>query len=107
MNNNWIDEAACVGEDSNTFFADSGDKGENLRKEARAKNICRKCNVAAECLLHALNNDEIFGIWGSFAPKERRTIKSLFSNIDINVCRAIVNKEIRSIKAKAFFKEIN
>lgn len=106
MDDKWVEKAACIGEGTDVFFTDSQDRGENLRREAKAKNICRKCEVAAECLLHAISNNEDFGIWGSFAPKERRTLKTLFKDIDIQLCKSIVNKELRSIKARMYRGEI-
>lgn len=103
----WMDQAACRG-NSEFFYADSLDKKENSRKESQAKLFCKKCAVSAECLLFAIENDESFGIWGSFAPKERSTLTSLFTKekIDIDVCRNIVNVEIRSIKAKILKNEL-
>lgn len=103
----WMDEAACKGS-SEFFYADSTDKKENTKKESQAKIICKKCPVSAECLLFAIENDESFGIWGSFAPKERSILTSLFSKekIDIDFCRNIVNVEIRSIKAKILKNEL-
>lgn len=103
----WMDEAACKG-NSEFFYSDSTDKKENTRKESQAKLLCKKCPVSAECLLFAIENDESFGIWGSFAPKERTTLTSLFSKekIDIDLCKNIVNVEIRSIKAKILKMEL-
>lgn len=105
MNENWYMESACLGKGSEMFFADTGNKRECLKKEAAAKNLCRQCPVAAECLLFAMQNGEIYGIWGSFSPKERSTIKTLFKDINLNICRHLVNQEIRSIKARIYKKE--
>jgi WhiB family transcriptional regulator, redox-sensing transcriptional regulator len=33
------------------------------------------CEVRAECLEYALENDERFGIWGGLSERERRRIK--------------------------------
>lgn len=110
MNNiNWFDKAACKDYGADTFYYDSPDKSVNLKKESYAKNICRKCPVAAECLMHAIQNNETYGVWGSFAPKERNTLISLFSteSINIDLCRSVVNKEIKSIKAKIFRKDLD
>lgn len=105
MNETWYLESACLGKGSEMFFADSGDKRECLRKEAKAKNICRQCPVAAECLMYAMQNGEIYGIWGSFSPKERATLKTLLKDFNLNICKKLVNQEIRSIKAKLYRKE--
>jgi len=105
--NNWASKAACKNESSENFFCDSQNKTELLLKESIAKNICRKCPVAAECLMHAISSNEEYGIWGSFARRERNTLVKTFSKskIDINLCRVIVNKEIKVIRARVARKE--
>lgn len=97
----WTEKAACKNENSEVFFCDSPDKNINMNRQTYAKSICKKCEVAAECLMYAINNNEAFGIWGSFAPKERNALLNIFpeSGIDIDLCKIIVNKEIKSIKA--------
>ena len=37
--------------------------------------VCRSCEVRAECLEYALENDERFGIWGGLSERERRRLK--------------------------------
>jgi len=37
--------------------------------------VCRTCEVRAECLEYALENDERFGSWGGLSERERRRIK--------------------------------
>jgi len=39
------------------------------RSTREAKRVCRSCEVQAECLEYALENDERFGIWGG-CPSE-------------------------------------
>ena len=58
--------------------------------------------------MSAISNDESYGIWGSFAPKERNVLLNLFSkeSIDIDLCKSIVNIEIKSIKAKILKNEL-
>ena len=48
------------------------EKGGSTRE---AKRVCRSCEVRAECLEFALENDERFGIWGGLSERERRRIK--------------------------------
>lgn len=100
----WLEKAACVNQPSEIFFPDGENKSEDVKREAMAKMICKKCPVAAECLMYAIEKEENYGIWGSFAPKERRNLLQLFSasSINIDLCRAVVNKEIRTIKAKVY-----
>ena len=67
-------KAACRGQDTKLFFADSGPlSNPSVRKAVtHAKSLCKGCDVQAECLIFAVNNDEEFGIWGGFTRKERK-----------------------------------
>lgn len=64
----WQHRGACVGADPNLFFPERGES------PARAKAVCRRCDVSAECLEYALANHEAGGIWGGLDLRERRTI---------------------------------
>src|SRR5699024_397846 len=48
------------------------EKGGSTRE---AKKVCVSCEVRAECLEYALENDERFGIWGGLSERERRKLK--------------------------------
>jgi WhiB family redox-sensing transcriptional regulator len=65
----WQDQALCAQTDPEAFFPE---KGGSTRE---AKRVCRGCDVRAECLEYALENDERFGIWGGLSERERRRIK--------------------------------
>ena len=65
----WQDQALCAQTDPEAFFPE---KGGSTRE---AKRVCRGCEVRAECLEYALENDERFGIWGGLSERERRRIK--------------------------------
>ncbi|HEX4834555.1 MAG TPA: WhiB family transcriptional regulator [Trebonia sp.] len=65
----WQDRALCAQTDPEAFFPE---KGGSTRE---AKRVCRSCEVRAECLEFALENDERFGIWGGLSERERRKIK--------------------------------
>lgn len=108
MMENWKSKAACKESTPEFFYCDSPDKSINLKRESIAKNICRKCPVAAECLFDAISRKELYGIWGSFGPKERNTIVNLFKedSIDVKTCRDLVNKDIKSIKIKMYTKDL-
>jgi WhiB family redox-sensing transcriptional regulator len=61
----WKDQAACNGKQE-LFFSD--------HKQSivqQAKLVCGECPVRAQCLSHALENQEI-GIWGGYTANERR-----------------------------------
>lgn len=58
---NWWTSARCNdsnGTLSHLFFS------EDLHDIARAKAICAKCPVAAQCLGEALERSEPWGVWG-------------------------------------------
>ena len=65
----WQERALCSQTDPEAFFPE---KGGSTRE---AKRVCRSCEVRAECLEYALENDERFGIWGGLSERERRRIK--------------------------------
>ena len=65
----WQTDALCAQTDPEAFFPE---KGGSTRD---AKKICTTCDVAAQCLEYALQNDERFGIWGGLTERERRKLK--------------------------------
>ncbi|MGO2312678.1 MAG: WhiB family transcriptional regulator [Brachybacterium tyrofermentans] len=65
----WQERALCAQTDPEAFFPE---KGGSTRE---AKKVCVSCDVRAECLEYALENDERFGIWGGLSERERRKLK--------------------------------
>ena len=65
----WQERALCAQTDPEAFFPE---KGGSTRG---AKKVCVSCEVRAECLEYALENDERFGIWGGLSERERRKLK--------------------------------
>ena len=65
----WQERALCAETDPEAFFPE---KGGSTRE---AKRVCLGCDVRAECLEYALENDERFGIWGGLSERERRRVK--------------------------------
>ena len=65
----WQSDALCSQTDPEAFFPE---KGGSTRD---AKRICTSCDVRAQCLEYALQNDERFGIWGGLSERERRKLK--------------------------------
>ncbi|WP_322746780.1 WhiB family transcriptional regulator [Cellulomonas sp. S1-8] len=65
----WQERALCAQTDPEAFFPE---KGGSTRE---AKKVCTQCDVRAECLEYALENDERFGIWGGLSERERRKLK--------------------------------
>lgn len=66
----WQDQAACAGHDPDIWFRGRGGSIEEARE------ICWGCPVRTDCLQYALDNREIFGVWGGLSEKQRRRIRS-------------------------------
>lgn len=64
-NPDWRDEALCSGRDAEVFFPEEG------QSAIVAKGICRRCPVRADCLAHAVQHRERYGIWGGFTEHAR------------------------------------
>lgn len=62
----WQEQARCTSTDPEAFFPEVGSSGRG------AKRICSRCEVKAECLAHALEHREPYGVWGGKSPGERR-----------------------------------
>jgi WhiB family redox-sensing transcriptional regulator len=65
----WQSDSLCAQTDPEAFFPE---KGGSTRD---AKKICSSCEVRAQCLEYALENDEWFGIWGGLSERERRKLR--------------------------------
>jgi WhiB family redox-sensing transcriptional regulator len=65
----WQADSLCAQTDPEAFFPE---KGGSTRD---AKKICASCDVKAQCLEYALQNDERFGIWGGLSERERRKLR--------------------------------
>jgi len=66
----WRKEALCAESDPELFSPSTGESAD------AAKKICASCDVRAQCLAYALENDERSGIWGGLSPLERRRLRS-------------------------------
>lgn len=67
----WHTEAICRGLPAETFYHHSS----NSIAEGRAKAICARCPVRADCLDDAIATGEVeFGIFGGLTPPERRRL---------------------------------
>lgn len=70
----WRAKAACLGYDTELFFP-AGTTGAAVEQTARAKAVCQRCDVSAQCLAWALATNEDAGIWGGKTEDERRTLR--------------------------------
>jgi WhiB family transcriptional regulator, redox-sensing transcriptional regulator len=62
----WIQHAACKGADPDIFY--------DSDREREALSYCYRCDVADECLEHALTRPETEGVWGATTERQRYTI---------------------------------
>lgn len=65
----WRLDARCAEVSPEPWFPPKGDPA----KDARA--MCASCDVAAQCLQFALDNNEQYGIWGGTSPRQRAALR--------------------------------
>ncbi|WP_213578172.1 WhiB family transcriptional regulator [Rhodococcus sp. USK13] len=69
----WVLRAACRGADPAVFYSPDGERGSaRVRREAKARQICKPCPVLAPCREHALAAGETYGVWGGLTEADRR-----------------------------------
>ena len=67
----WAVYAACKEEKTLTFFP------QNRVEEKSALAICAICPVVDDCLDHALESNERFGVWGGTTERARRKLSRI------------------------------
>ena len=72
----WQAKAACRGPHASVFFPPTSfeRKNDKIKRERRAKAICKQCSVMQECRDYALGIRERHGIWGGLNELERQDI---------------------------------
>lgn len=65
----WRSRGACVSADPDLFFPISPD-GPSQRQEARARAVCERCPVRADCLTFAVETRQAHGVWGGLGEAE-------------------------------------
>ncbi|MBT2388861.1 WhiB family transcriptional regulator [Streptomyces maoxianensis] len=78
----WLQEAACRDEDPDLFFPVST-TGSGADQIDRAKQVCRRCPVADQCLDLALSTGQRTGVWGGTEPSERRFLRRRRSRANV------------------------
>lgn len=72
--------AECKGSDIDSFYPPEyqsltvTERKHWRERVAEAKATCTECSLREACLKWALENDEVFGIWGGFTARERRRL---------------------------------
>lgn len=72
----WAEHAACLGQDTDLFFAEA--TGQPTDHSA-ARAICNTCQVRTDCLNYALNDPSLYnassGIYGGTTFRQRVQIR--------------------------------
>lgn len=69
----WQDQALCAGQNPDLWFQD-GNGPDKYRNTQLARALCAGCPVTAECLTHAMEQPELWGVWGGTTPQARRAL---------------------------------
>lgn len=67
----WIDDALCAEVGGDDHFATQKDPS----AVGRAKALCARCEVVAECLEYAIRAKEPIGTWGGRSQPELRRLR--------------------------------
>ena len=70
----WRSLAACNDYDHELFFP-AGDTGAAAVQIQEAKRVCDSCVVKADCLVFAVETNQVNGVWGGTSEQERRLIR--------------------------------
>jgi WhiB family redox-sensing transcriptional regulator len=89
----WEERASCTDRDPKLF------DGEDEYANRTAKTICLQCPVRSNCLIDAMVNEELYGIWGAHTPDEREKYKSDFT--------AKYSRDMPLLKAKYKRKDLS
>ena len=69
----WHSRAACRGAGADRFVIG---RGANTNSMNRAKDVCSRCPVTAECLDYALADMDLTGVWGGTTAQQRRAMRA-------------------------------
>jgi WhiB family redox-sensing transcriptional regulator len=64
----WQDRALCKNSDPEAFYPENG------RSPDYAIEVCKECLVKKDCYNYAIENREIYGIWGASTERQRDAI---------------------------------
>jgi len=76
----WQDQAACKGVTEHAIFFPQSDQPGWQARQAKALEICKACPVREECLNHAIENNELFGVWGGTTERGRKRLRAQQAN---------------------------
>lgn len=64
--------AACRGHDPELFFPHVG----SLHGVADARAVCARCPIVRDCLVYALDDPTLIGVWGGSSHQQRQEIRA-------------------------------
>jgi WhiB family redox-sensing transcriptional regulator len=67
----WIADALCAQVGGDDHFPAKTD----TEAARRALKVCRRCEVAEQCLQYALQHNETRGVWGGKSAQQRRRMR--------------------------------
>ena len=71
----WQLEAACRGMADTWFFPPDREQAKaRASRISRAKAVCAHCPALIACRDYALNNGEVFGVWGGLSEEDREKV---------------------------------
>ncbi|PQP13744.1 WhiB family transcriptional regulator [Rhodococcus opacus] len=72
---NWRLRARCRFLVADLFFAPEHEsRGEKIRRERAARELCALCPVLVPCRDHAVGGKEKYGVWGGLTEAQRRPV---------------------------------
>jgi WhiB family redox-sensing transcriptional regulator len=69
----WSADANCAGLPTEMFVNDEGSAG--IHYDPRVFAVCRGCLVRTDCLLVAMNDTTLMGVWGGTTEVQRRKLR--------------------------------
>lgn len=91
----WYSEGVCRGVDPAIFYPEN----DNTKTTKNAISICKTCPVRMECLVHAIQNNECFGVWGGMSARSRMKLMRMVgpNTSHANINKFINDKSIRGL----------
>jgi WhiB family transcriptional regulator, redox-sensing transcriptional regulator len=77
----WWWRALCAGRETEVWFPDDGEP------VIVAKSYCRRCPVRSDCLAHAMERVEPYGVWGGLTEHERGLLRARVSAASASAAR--------------------
>jgi WhiB family redox-sensing transcriptional regulator len=86
----WQTDAKCLGVGNDYFFGiEEAPMPMNISQVRRASKLCETCPVFRDCITHALENKEEYGIWAGSTGKVRKNIRAMIARGEVTVPEVI------------------